>query len=362
MFAVSERMVAWLPNVRFQLAFFSQEQLIHTFLCPHFPLTTQLPVTWHLHLLPLLHPLCPAPLARTYGRRAFDRALRSLAPSLHGRIWALYLRWAELRGGEAGRRVWRRFLRVDPSLTPVYLKTSLPLPLESSKLLLALARRAQRGEYTPGEGESPYQLFVDWLEGVEGNAEEIGMDWEETEEKRKGEQDAVRKEEEREKGEKDKAESVVPASVGGKLIRFDGPMKATAAAAAAATKGPAAAAAASSSSRSAYDEDENPSSLRKLDVEAIVLKDGLGIYKDQAGRLWTGLATYWIKRGEFERVSLDPLRANKPVAQASVDADAPCSHYTLPTLPALPGQTLLRIGSRFRPHHPRLHPDLRRLC
>ena len=27
----------------------------------------------------------------------------------------------------------------------------------------------------------------------------------------------------------------------------------------------------------------------------------LAVYKDQAGRLWTGLATYWIKRGEFDR-------------------------------------------------------------
>jgi pre-mRNA-splicing factor SYF1 len=50
-----------------------------------------------------------------------------------------------------------------------------------------------------------------------------------------------------------------------------------------------------------YDADEDPSSSRKLNIERIVQKDGLDVYKDQSGRLWTGLATYWIKRGEFER-------------------------------------------------------------
>ena len=50
-----------------------------------------------------------------------------------------------------------------------------------------------------------------------------------------------------------------------------------------------------------YDEDEDPDSDRKLDVEKTVHKDGLEVYKDQAGRLWMGLATYWIKRGEFDR-------------------------------------------------------------
>ena len=52
-----------------------------------------------------------------------------------------------------------------------------------------------------------------------------------------------------------------------------------------------------------YDEDTDPANSRLLDVEGIVERDGLSVYKDQAGRLWTGLATYWIKRGEFERAT-----------------------------------------------------------
>ena len=52
-----------------------------------------------------------------------------------------------------------------------------------------------------------------------------------------------------------------------------------------------------------YDQDTDPADPRLLDVEGIIERDGLQMYKDQAGRLWTGLATYWIKRGEFERAS-----------------------------------------------------------
>lgn len=50
-------------------------------------------------------------------------------------------------------------------------------------------------------------------------------------------------------------------------------------------------------------EDTDPSNPRLLNVEGIVHADGLNVYKDQAGRLWTGLATYWIKRGEFDRAT-----------------------------------------------------------
>lgn len=86
LFAVGERMLGWLPN---------------------------LPVVWNLHLSMVLHPKCPSTFKRTYARRTFDRALRTLAPSLHGRVWGVYLRWAEMMGGEAGERVWRRFLKVS---------------------------------------------------------------------------------------------------------------------------------------------------------------------------------------------------------------------------------------------------------
>ncbi|CED82167.1 spliceosome complex protein [Phaffia rhodozyma] len=272
--ATGERMVSWLPN---------------------------LPMAWHYHLLPLLHPLCPAPLSRTYARRTFDRALRSLAPSLHGKVWALYLRWAEIRGGEAGRRVWRRFLKVDPSLTPHYLTTPLPSPLERSKLLLSLARQAQAGTYTPVDGQSAYQLFVEWLERVEANADEVGMDWDEVERARA---EAASSSGTNAQADADgTADQDGGASVNGKLMRIDGPMRPanTVAPSAVANGKKKEPTQQQQQKKEIYDSATDPSSDVKLDVEQIVMKDGLEVFKDQAGRLWTGLATFWIQKGEFDR-------------------------------------------------------------
>ena len=160
--------------------------------------------------------------------------------------------------------VYRRYLALDPSVTEHY--SSLLLapeeserrrPLEAAKLYLALARKAARGEYTSPEGKSPYQLLGDWLDIVEKHAEEVGLDIEETE----ASNAAL----------KDKADPL-----------NGNPFP----------NGP---------SSPPYDEDEDPSSSRKLNIEYIVRKDGLNVYKDQAGRLWTGLATYWTKRAEFDR-------------------------------------------------------------
>jgi pre-mRNA-splicing factor SYF1 len=129
-----------------------------------------------------------------------------------------------------------------------------------------LARKASRGEYVSPEGKSPYQLLGDFLDIVEQFADEVGLDVDATVESNeataKADADAMGKDD-------------------GQLVRMDGP--------------------AANKPAPAYDEDEDPLSPRKLNIERIVHKDGLEVYKDQAGRLWTGLATYWIKRGEFDR-------------------------------------------------------------
>lgn len=52
-----------------------------------------------------------------------------------------------------------------------------------------------------------------------------------------------------------------------------------------------------------YDPDTDPANADRLDIEKIVMSDGLSVYKDQAGRLWSGLATFWIKRGDFDQAS-----------------------------------------------------------
>jgi pre-mRNA-splicing factor SYF1 len=159
---------------------------------------------------------------------------------------------------------YRRYLAFDPSVTEHYCSLLLVSeeperrrPLEAAKLCLALARRAATGVYTSPEGKSPYQLLGDWLDIVENHAEEVGLDIEETEASNAALKDQVD-------------------------LSNGNPFP----------NGPAS---------PPYDEDENPSSTRRLNIEYIIRKDGLNVYNDQAGRLWTGLATYWIKRAEFDR-------------------------------------------------------------
>jgi pre-mRNA-splicing factor SYF1 len=261
-----------------------------------------MPRIWLLYLDIFDHPKCPATISHTHARRTYDRALRTLPPSLHSRIWPRYLRWAESRGSIILVKVYRRYLQVDPSMTEHYTSLLLaahpPRPLEAAKLLLSLARKAAKGEYTSPEGKSPYQLLGDWLEVVEMHAEEVGLDVEgadkahernEAEEKKKAEVEAKKGAEE-------------PASVHGKLIRFAGPPETTGEQAA------------------AYDPEVDITNDQKLDIETVVRKDGLDMYKDQAGRLWTGLATYWTKRGEFDRA--------KATFEAGIDAVVTVRDFT----------------------------------
>ncbi|KAG6854942.1 pre-mRNA-splicing factor syf1 [Blastosporella zonata] len=247
----------------------------------------RLPRLWLMYLSIFFHPQCPPLLSHTHARHTFDRALRTLPPSLHSRIWVRYLLWAEKKGGATTVHVYRRYLAIDPSVTERFTAILLnpvnsnPRPLEAAKLLLSLARKASRGEYTSPEGKSPYQLLEDWIEVVEKFSDDVGLDVEETIESNEAIAAA-------EAGAAESAADGVPepASVNGNLIRITGPPIPVTS---------------DGQSTHPYDEDEDPISPRKLNVENIIHKNGLAIYKDQAGRLWTGLATYWIKRGEFDR-------------------------------------------------------------
>ncbi|KDR81447.1 hypothetical protein GALMADRAFT_239377 [Galerina marginata CBS 339.88] len=248
----------------------------------------KLPRLWLMYISVFLHPHCPSILSYTHARRTFDRSLRTLPPSLHSRMWTQYLLWAERKGGETTVAVYRRYLAVDPSLTERFTSlllsptNSAPRPLEAAKLLLSLARKAARGEYSSPEGKSPYQLLEDWIDVIEKFPEEVGLDVDET----IASNDAIAKKEADVEASKTEPSDMEPASATGQLIRV---------------AGPAVPVTADGIPTAPYSEDEDPSSSRKLNIEHVVRKDGLAVYKDQAGRLWTGLATYWIKRADFDR-------------------------------------------------------------
>ncbi|KAJ3997530.1 hypothetical protein F5050DRAFT_1799008 [Lentinula boryana] len=256
--ATFERALMWLPN---------------------------LPRLWLMYLSIFFHPTCPSVISYTHARHTFDRALRTLPPSLHARIWVRYLLWAESRGGSTLVAIYRRYTSVDPSVTENFTHLLLhPIdgkarPLEAAKLLLSLARKAAKGEYQSPEGKSPYQLLEDWIDVVEKFSDEVGLDVDDTVQSNAEAAQAEAKDTEDKVGTE-------PASVDGKLVRI---------------AGPAVSVDADGKVLPPYDEDTDFQSPRKLNIEQIIHKDGFSVYKDQAGRLWTGLATYWIKRGEFDR-------------------------------------------------------------
>ncbi|CAG7854030.1 Pre-mRNA-splicing factor SYF1 [Serendipita indica DSM 11827] len=235
-----------------------------------------MPRLWLMYFTLFQHPQCPAQISHTHARRTFDRALRTLPPSLHSRVWTVYLLWSEAKGGSTTARVYRRYLAIDPSITERYTAILLspdnpqPRPLEAAKLLLGLARKAAKGKYTSPEGKSPYQLLGEWLDVVQQYPEEVGMDIEEAQQQLAAEPGASTQNK--------------PATKNGtgSLVRFAAPPQPV-------------------EEEETYDEDVDPSSPRKINVEKVVRRDGLDVYKDQAGRLWAGMATYWSKRGEFEK-------------------------------------------------------------
>lgn len=268
-----------------------------------------MPRLWLLYIQLLTHPSCPAPLSHSHARRTFDRALRALPHSLHERVWKPYLRWAETTaGGETCVRVWRRFLGVDPSVTPRYVKLLVSdagatksteeddaedegegeedgegkpkkpsRALEAAKLLLSLARKARKGKYKSPDGKSPYQLLSDWLDICERFPEAVGLSPEAVE--------ALPPPQPSEAPAQDASTAMVPHRVAGKAPRANG----------AARSAPE-----TVEDDDPYDPDVDSFSPRKLDVSRLVRLEGLSIYKDQSGPLWTGLATYWTKRGEFD--------------------------------------------------------------
>ncbi|KAG2020496.1 pre-mRNA-splicing factor CLF1 [Coprinopsis cinerea AmutBmut pab1-1] len=246
----------------------------------------KLPRIWLMYFSIFFHPKCPSLLSFKHARRTFDRALRTLPPSLHFRVWVRYLLWAERKGGETMVSAYRRYLAVDPSITERYTELLLseengtPRPLEAAKLLLSLARKAAKGEYTSVEGKSPLDLLTEFTSVVEKFAEEVGMDVDDTDVSNA----AIAKKEADDAEAAEKAQAAAQDS--NSLIRIAGPPVPVDA---------------NGTPIPAYDEDEDPLSPRKLNIEQIIRKDGLEVYKDQAGRLWAGLATYWIKRGDFDR-------------------------------------------------------------
>lgn len=158
-----------------------------------------------------------------------------------------------------------------------------PRPLRASKYLLAMIDRMQSGKWTSTEGKSVFQLITDWLELINEYAEEVGMDVEAEQEWKKNQQKETEQSATSEATEK-------PAD--GPLIRFEGaPVPIEQFKAASKTSG-------QSDTFLFPREFTSPSWPTLLPVSHIVHMF-LKLFSDQAGHLYTSLATYYIKLGDF---------------------------------------------------------------
>lgn len=302
----------------------------------------QMPRLWLSYFTLLTHPSCPAPLSLTHTRHTFDRALRTLPHTLHERIWKPYLRWAEqTAGGETCTRVWRRYLSVDPSLTAHYVQfligeaesstnheendevdededededqdqeakeaddgpissnfqTSHPhKALVAAKLLLGLVRKARKGKYKSPDGKSPYQLLLDFMELCEKFPLQIGISLKET--IRRRQKSTALHNQPHEELVKNQSQLENPPPFNG-LIRMAGaPIPYNSQNPPPQTGGKPK----NDNVTEAYDPDVDSSNPSKLDIDRIVEVEGFDIYKDQLGLIYTNLATYWIKRTEFDK-------------------------------------------------------------
>lgn len=242
-----------------------------------------MPRVWIDYLTVLTHPSCPAFLSHSHARHTFNRALRTLPGSLHSRIWRLYLgRFAPLSPFK--NQIWTRYLKVDPTPTEFFVTTQLNSQKDAlikAKLLLGLARSAAKGKYRSPEGKSPFHLLEEWLEVAEKFPEQVGISLEDTPQTSLKDLDDL--------DEHEQKQVQAASATDGPLVRLVEGQKQV------------------DGDGQAQDPETDARDASKLDVERIARREGLAKFPDQAGKLWVGLATYWINNGDLDHVSYPSL-------------------------------------------------------
>ncbi|KAL7329289.1 pre-mRNA-splicing factor syf1 [Mucor circinelloides] len=94
----------------------------------------------------------------TKTRRAFDSALRALPVTQHGRIWDLYLQFAKAAGGETAIRIYRRYLKLEPTFVENYIESLVKLEHydEAAQKLVSIVNDTK---FKSARGKSHYQLW-----------------------------------------------------------------------------------------------------------------------------------------------------------------------------------------------------------
>lgn len=173
-----------------------------------------------LHKMPRLWEMYIGFLAKqiavTSTRRVFDRALRALPTTQHGRLWSLYLPLANKASGHTAVNIWRRYMQVQPAEAETFIELLIRCGAytEATMCFLELLNNAR---FASRHGKGHYELWTEMVDLLVEHAADIDID-----------------------------------------------------------------------------------SRNGIDAESII-KSGMTRFPDQRGKLWAGLASYWIRKGQFER-------------------------------------------------------------
>ncbi|KAJ3275772.1 hypothetical protein HDV01_007239 [Terramyces sp. JEL0728] len=107
----------------------------------------------------------------TFTRRTFDRALKALPVTQHKKIWDLYIEFANYTGGDTSVRIWRRFLKIQPSQAERFVNTLLemtpPRTAEAARVLTAIIESPNKYANPNGKTLSVLcKIIIDHPEGI----------------------------------------------------------------------------------------------------------------------------------------------------------------------------------------------------
>ncbi|KAJ4833905.1 hypothetical protein Tsubulata_032939 [Turnera subulata] len=129
----------------------------------------KMPRIWAMYLQALTEQGCVS-----RSRRAFDRALRALPVTQHGRIWELYLRFVRQEGVpiETSLRVYRRYLMYDPGHIEDFIEflSNSGLWKESAQRLASVLNDDQ---FYSIKGKTKHSLWLELCDLLTKHAKEV---------------------------------------------------------------------------------------------------------------------------------------------------------------------------------------------
>ncbi|CAN6603114.1 pre-mRNA-splicing factor Syf1p [Trichomonascus vanleenenianus] len=122
--------------------------------------------------------LTQQPKRVTRTRRCFDRALQTLPVSLHGRIWPLYLEFAQRVNPLTEDHIWSRYIKFNKGAVEGYIDTLVEKhgsnnPQRAAQVLYDVLNDP---DFRPTQGKSRFQLYEELVELLVHNTKIRGID------------------------------------------------------------------------------------------------------------------------------------------------------------------------------------------